>query len=90
MIARRYLITGLVQGVGFRWFTQKLSRSTHMLGWVRNLPDGQVEVWAQAEHGDWESWEAGLRQGPPGSRISEVSVFEVSPRDGLAAFAITD
>lgn len=90
MNARRYLISGLVQGVGFRWFTQRLSLSARMLGWVRNLPDGRVEVWAQAEHGDWVSWEAGLRQGPPGARVSKVAVFEVSPLEGLTTFSITD
>ncbi len=61
-----------------------------MQGWVRNLPDGRVEVWAQAEQGDWESWEAGLRQGPTGSRVSEVAIFAVSPDEGLTSFAITD
>ena len=90
MIARQYLISGQVQGVGFRWFTQKLSRSTRMVGWVRNLPDGRVEAWAQTEEGDWPLWEAGLRQGPPGARVSEVTVFEVNPDEGLATFRIVD
>ena len=57
-IARRYLVTGLVQGVGFRWTAQRVARSLGITGTVRNLPDGTVEIEA---HGGPEAL-GGLRE----------------------------
>ena len=44
MVARRFLISGIVQGVGFRFFVMRAAARHHMLGTVRNMPDGRVEV----------------------------------------------
>ena len=49
MIARRYYITGIVQGVGFRYFVKRKADLYGIAGWVRNLPDGRVEVFAQGD-----------------------------------------
>ena len=51
-IARRFVVSGRVQGVGFRWFTQDTARREGAMGWVRNLPDGRVEAIVE---GDSES-----------------------------------
>ncbi len=83
-IARRYLIGGRVQGVGFRAFTERVARELHISGWVRNLADGRVEVHANGTAHQLEEFEARLRQGP---RLSEVRTFEVTeaePSDALA------
>jgi len=45
-VARRFLISGRVQGVGFRWFTEAAASREGLHGWVRNLPDGRVETTA--------------------------------------------
>lgn len=77
-VARRYVVTGRVQGVGFRAFVHRAARVEGLHGWVRNLPDGRVE--AQAE-GDFESlvrFERQLRNGPPASRIDDVETTETA------------
>ena len=48
-VARRYVVTGRVQGVGFRWFTHDAAAREGVQGWVRNLADGSVEVVAEGE-----------------------------------------
>lgn len=55
--ARHYIVTGRVQGVGFRWFTQNRARSLGLCGWVRNMPNGTVEVWAEGPPSDLDSLE---------------------------------
>ncbi len=88
MTAHNYWLSGAVQGVGFRWYTQKMAQSLKVAGWVCNLADGRVEVWAQGENINWTQWEAKLRQGPPGSRVTKLEVFEVSPQVGLTTFTV--
>ncbi len=72
--ARRYLIGGRVQGVGFRAFTERAASELGITGWARNLDDGRVEVHANGAPAHLEELEARLRQGP---RWSEVRGFEV-------------
>lgn len=66
------LVTGHVQGVGFRWFTVHAAREAGVYGWVRNLPDGDVEVLAQGPREALQRLLASLRQGPRGSRVRQV------------------
>ena len=72
MVARHFIVTGYVQGVGFRWFTMRQARNLGLTGWVRNLPDGSVEAWAEGNETDLDSLEAVLRGGPSGSRVKFV------------------
>ena len=58
--ARRYVIAGRVQGVGFRWFTHDTAAREGVFGWVRNLPDGRVEVFAEGERASVQRLEAAL------------------------------
>ncbi len=78
-IARRYLITGRVQGVGFRYFTQAAAVREGLNGWVRNRPDGRVEVFAEGELEAVERFEHHLRHGPPGGRVDDVDVEDAVP-----------
>ena len=73
-VARRYLITGRVQGVGFRYFTDGAASRAGIDGWVRNLPDARVEISAEGEHDAVERLEREIRQGPPGARVDDISV----------------
>ena len=75
---RRYLVSGQVQGVGFRWFARAIARRLGVEGWVRNLPSGQVETEGQGSTEALESFEAELRRGPPGSLVTEFAVSEIS------------
>ncbi len=69
----RLLISGRVQGVGYRVFAARASRVLGVRGWVRNLPDGRVEVEAAAGHpGALADFLERLRQGPAGGRVDGV------------------
>ena len=73
MKAARYIVRGRVQGVGFRWFARKAAGELGLRGWVRNLPDGSVEVLAAGPADALASLEQRLRNGPPSARVSEVT-----------------
>lgn len=75
-LARRYLISGRVQGVGFRLFTQETGVREGLHGWVSNLPDGRVEIQAEGDVEALERFERTIRQGPRGARVGEVDVTD--------------
>ncbi len=70
--ARRYFVSGIVQGVGFRYFAQRTAERLHVSGYAKNLPDGRVEVYAigTAEH--LVKLRSALERGPWGANVSEV------------------
>ena len=70
--ARRWLVSGRVQGVGFRVFVLEEAQRLGVSGYVRNLPDGSVEAVASGETGALERLERALRAGPPGARVERV------------------
>lgn len=70
----RILVSGQVQGVGFRAFTERTARRLGVAGWVRNLPTGQVEVLARVGAGNQQAFLAQLRQGPSLSRVTDLQV----------------
>lgn len=75
-IARRYLISGRVQGVGYRAFAQRAARELEVTGWARNLDDGCVEVHANGSAGRLDEFEGRLRQGPRWGEVRSVEVTE--------------
>ncbi len=89
MAARHFIVTGYVQGVGFRWFTMRRARSLGLCGWVRNLPDGSVEVWAEGEESDLDSLESALKGGPSGSRVKFVEVRPAMATGSYVGFDVT-
>jgi acylphosphatase len=88
-IARRFLINGRVQGVGFRWFAQSVASREGLHGWVRNLPDGHVEAMAEGEAEAIERFERALRHGPPAARVDEVEVDDRVPTGRDTGFTVT-
>lgn len=82
-VARRFVVSGRVQGVGFRYFTLEVARRANLSGVVRNLPDGRVEVLAEGEAPSIDQLEARLRQGPSRARVSHVEIdgLPVTGRD---------
>lgn len=70
--ARRYFVSGIVQGVGFRYFTQHAAVHLHLSGYVRNLPDGRVEVYAIGPDERLTELRSALERGPWGAGVSEV------------------
>ena len=76
-LARMYLVSGRVQRVGFRWFVQQAASVENLHGWVRNLPDGRVEIQAEGEAESLERFERQVRVGPPGSRVEEIDTTDL-------------
>jgi acylphosphatase len=70
--AKRYFVSGRVQGVGYRYFTQDAANRLLMAGFVRNLPDGRVEVLAVGGPQQHAQFRALLEQGPMLSSVSQV------------------
>ena len=87
-LARRYRVHGRVQGVGYRHFTMKLALRLGVRGWVRNLPDGDVDVHAEAEEAILERFLRALERGPDSSDVNEVTEEEVTPTGRYLSFEI--
>lgn len=77
--AKSYFVSGRVQGVGFRTYTQSSALKLGLVGWVRNLPDGRVEAFAVGALSAHSSFERALRKGPPTSTVVSVEVNESVP-----------
>jgi acylphosphatase len=71
-IARRYFISGIVQGVGFRYFAQDEAERLHVSGYVRNLRDGRVEVYAIGTPDKLARLRTLLERGPRGAMVQHV------------------
>ena len=82
------VISGRVQGVGFRWFVRHAADDFDVTGRVRNLPDGRVEVWAAADADQLTGFVERLREGPPGARVTAIAEKELSPVPSWAGFDI--
>jgi acylphosphatase len=76
--ARRYVIRGRVQGVGFRYFAEHTAKALGLSGWVKNLDDGNVEVYAAGNPEQLSELEAHLRKGPSWAEVRGVDVEEAA------------
>lgn len=81
-------IIGRVQGVGYRYTTAHMARELGLNGWVRNAPDGSVEVWAQGDEGVLEQFIAFLKQGPTSARVRSAAVHPVDPNPAMQGFTV--
>ena len=88
VIAYHIIVSGFVQGVGFRWFTQRLAESLGVGGWVRNLPDGRVEVFAQAEKDVLDVFCGKLREGPSYGQTEGLAIEKVPVDHKILGFRI--
>jgi len=86
--AKRFIVTGRVQGVGYRWFASRAAYSRSVSGWARNLPDGSVELHAQGTDSALLSFEAALGQGPMGAFVDDIEYHEASAQEDLEGFDI--
>ena len=87
-MARRLVISGRVQGVGFRYFTQETAAREGVTGWVRNLPDGRLEAQLEGESDSVTRVERAIRQGPRGARVDHVEVDTEEPSGAYRGFEV--
>jgi acylphosphatase len=88
-VRMRAIVKGIVQGVGFRYFTvYQAQRIGGITGYVRNLRDGSVEVVAEGEREKLEHLLAQLRKGPTGAHVTGVDVFWENPTGEFTNFGI--
>ena len=88
MIARTYYISGLVQGVGFRFFTQRAAAGHQVCGMVKNLADGRVEVFVEAKEASVKAFYNDLLAGPSYSRVEDIEEIVEEPIGKYKAFLI--
>jgi acylphosphatase len=86
--ARRFLVRGRVQGVGFRWFVEREAHILQITGWVRNNPDGSVEVLAVGTQEQLAGLRTRLQEGPRAARVDDVNEAEAEPISGLNSFQV--
>lgn len=86
--AAHVLVEGLVQGVGFRAFVQREARRLGVVGWVRNLPDGRVEVWAEGAPEAVDALVRRLERGPAGARVESVQAEHPAPAGRYTDFQV--
>jgi len=87
-VARRYVISGRVQGVGFRYFAEAAAAREGVHGWVRNLPDGRVEISAEGEGEAMERFERQIQHGPPHARVGDVQRHDELPEGRQSGFSV--
>jgi acylphosphatase len=88
--ARRYFVSGIVQGVGFRYFAQRAAERLHLSGYTKNLPDGRVEVYAIGTAEQLARLRSILERGPWGASVSEVKEEDAAINSNYAnGFGIT-
>jgi acylphosphatase len=88
LVARRLVLRGRVQGVGFRFFAEEAARLEGVHGWVRNRPDGAVEVFVEGDRESVSRVEHKLRQGPRHARVDAVSGSDDEPTGRASGFHI--
>ncbi len=88
MRANRFLVSGIVQGVGYRFFAARAAGSLGISGYARNLPDGRVEVVAQGPPEALGRFEDELRSGPRGGRVDGVEISNAPFDPNLDGFEI--
>ncbi|MEP6787172.1 MAG: acylphosphatase [Acidobacteriota bacterium] len=88
MIARKFLISGEVQGVGYRFFAQRSSARHQVRGYVKNLDDGRVEVLVEGDVKAVEEFRRDLAAGPTHSRVGTMEELVVEPSGLYSTFRI--
>ena len=88
IIARKYFISGLVQGVGFRFFTQRAAATHQVLGYVKNLKDGRVEAYAEGAENSVKAFQNDLLTGPSYSRVEQIEEIVLDPEGLYSTFLI--
>lgn len=87
-VARRLLVSGRVQGVGFRYFAQDIARRENLTGLVRNLDDGRVEAIVEGEGEAVDRFEMAMHRGPSHARVHDVECESLVPSGRYHGFMV--
>jgi acylphosphatase len=90
MVARRFIISGIVQGIGYRFFALRAAARHQVLGTVRNLPDGRVEVVAEGDRDAMDEFKIDLATGPSMAEITDIEEIDLSVTGLFRDFRIDD
>ena len=88
IVAKRFFVSGRVQGVGFRYYVQDHAAVEGLHGYVRNLPDGRVEALLEGDDESVLRVERALRRGPAGARVDDVVVEPAVPSGRATGFSV--
>jgi acylphosphatase len=88
LVARKFVITGEVQGVGFRYFAQRAAARHQVNGYVKNLEDGRVEAFAQGTVQQVDEFKFDLVAGPSYSRVDQIEEIVLEPTSSYSTFRI--
>ena len=86
MSRQRYVVSGVVQGVGYRWYVLREAHRLALRGWVKNLPDGSVEVLAEGTESQLGELEGALKRGPSVAQVKNVGKFDAPSDANLSNF----
>lgn len=86
--ARKYVVIGRVQGVGFRFFAENWANHLGLSGYVKNCADGSVEAYAVGETAALEEFRARLAAGPPSARVDQIQEIEEQVQRSYRRFVI--
>ncbi len=87
-LGRSIIVYGMVQGVGFRYFVQRLGRRLGLTGNVSNLPDGTVEIVAEGDAGPLDEFAREVEKGPPMARVERLDVRNIAVSGRYPTFMI--
>jgi acylphosphatase len=87
-VAKKYTVSGRVQGVGFRFFVERVANQLGLRGYVRNLADGSVEAYAIGSEVLLEEFQRHLAEGPRGARVTGVEESEAPVNNRYKRFEI--
>ncbi len=86
--ARKFIISGLVQGVGYRFFAQRAAARHQVRGYVKNLSDGRVEALVEGDEKSVENFKHDLTAGPTYSKVEHVEEMVLEPDNSYSMFRI--
>ena len=87
-VARKLLIRGEVQGVGYRFFAQRAAARHQVVGYVRNCPDGSVEAFVEGPASSVEAFKQDLATGPQWAVVDQMEEINLDPTGRYSAFRI--
>lgn len=88
IVARKFLVSGMVQGVGYRFFAQRIAARYQIRGYVKNLPDGRVEALVEGPDDKVEAFKHDLATGPEFSEVERLEELVLDPSGRYSAFRI--